>query len=81
MFDKLPFTRKGKWLAIGRLDFNTEGLLILTTSGDIANRMMHPRYGHERGTPCACACEVTDAQLHQLKNGIELEDGLASSPW
>ena len=43
VFDRLPFTRKGKWLAVGRLDFNTEGLLILTTSGDIANRMMHPR--------------------------------------
>ena len=40
VFDKLPFTRKGKWLAVGRLDFNTEGLLILTTSGDIANKMI-----------------------------------------
>ncbi len=78
VFDKLPFTRKGKWLAIGRLDFNTEGLLILTTSGDIANRMMHPRYGHEREYAVRVLGEVTDAQLHQLKNGIELEDGLAS---
>ncbi len=78
VFDKLPFTRKGKWLAIGRLDFNTEGLLILTTSGDIANRMMHPRYGHEREYAVRVLGEVTDTQLHQLKNGIELEDGLAS---
>ena len=78
VFDRLPFTRKGKWLAVGRLDFNTEGLLILTTSGDIANRMMHPRYGHEREYAVRVLGEVTDAQLHQLKNGIELEDGLAS---
>ena len=78
VFDRLPFTRKGKWLAIGRLDFNTEGLLILTTSGDIANRMMHPRYGHEREYAVRVLGEVTDEQLNRLKNGIELEDGLAS---
>ena len=78
VFDKLPFTRKGKWLAVGRLDFNTEGLLILTTSGDIANRMMHPRYGHEREYAVRVLGEVTDAQLKQLTTGIQLEDGLAS---
>ena len=78
VFDKLPFTRKGKWLAIGRLDFNTEGLLILTTSGDIANKMMHPRYGHEREYAVRVLGEVTDAQLKQLTEGIQLEDGLAT---
>lgn len=78
VFDKLPFTRKGKWLAVGRLDFNTEGLLILTTSGDIANKMMHPRYGHEREYAVRVLGEVTDAQLKQLTTGIQLEDGLAS---
>ena len=78
VFDKLPFTRKGKWLAIGRLDFNTEGLLILTTSGDIANKMMHPRYGHEREYAVRVLGEVTDAQLKQLTSGVQLEDGLAT---
>lgn len=78
VFDRLPFTRKGKWLAVGRLDFNTEGLLILTTSGDIANRMMHPRYGHEREYAVRVLGEISDGQIHQLKTGIELEDGLAS---
>ena len=78
VFDKLPFTRKGKWLAVGRLDFNTEGLLILTTSGDIANKMMHPRYGHEREYAVRVLGEVSDAQLKQLTTGIQLEDGLAT---
>ena len=78
VFDRLPFTRKGKWLAIGRLDFNTEGLLILTTSGDLANRMMHPRYGHNREYAVRVMGEVTDAQFQQFKSGIKLDDGMAS---
>src|SRR5699024_8053551 len=48
VFSRLPRIRGAKWLSIGRLDYNTEGLLILTTSGDLANRLMHPRYGAER---------------------------------
>lgn len=78
VFDKLPFTRKGKWVAIGRLDFNTEGLLILTTSGDLANKLMHPRYGHEREYAVRVLGEPTDEQIQELKTGIQLEDGLAS---
>ncbi|CCN20653.1 conserved hypothetical protein [Bordetella bronchiseptica MO211] len=49
VFARLPKLRTGKWLSVGRLDLNTEGLLIFTTSGDMANRIMHPRYGTERG--------------------------------
>jgi 23S rRNA pseudouridine2605 synthase len=48
VFDRLPPMKTAKWLAVGRLDFNTEGLLMLTTSGDLANRFMHPRYSVER---------------------------------
>jgi 23S rRNA pseudouridine2605 synthase len=77
VFDKLPFTRKGKWLAIGRLDFNTEGLLILTTSGDLANRLMHPRYGHDREYAVRVLGDVTDEQMDLLKSGIKLDDGMA----
>ena len=48
VFARLPRIRTGKWLSVGRLDLNTEGLLILTTSGDLANRLSHPRFGAER---------------------------------
>ena len=54
VFARLPKLRTGKWLSVGRLDLNTEGLLIFTTSGDMANRIMHPRYGTDASTPCAC---------------------------
>jgi 23S rRNA pseudouridine2605 synthase len=77
VFDKLPKLRDGKWLAVGRLDFNTSGLLLFTTSGDLANRMMHPRFAVEREYAVRIVGELKPAQLLALKQGIELSDGVA----
>lgn len=78
VFSRLPKMRTGKWVSVGRLDLNTEGLLIFTTSGDLANRLMHPRYGSEREYAVRVLGEVTEEQRQQLLQGIQLEDGLAS---
>jgi 23S rRNA pseudouridine2605 synthase len=77
VFDALPKLRGQKWIAIGRLDFNTSGLLIFTTSGELANRLMHPRFEVEREYAVRVQGEMTPDQMHQMtKDGIELEDGL-----
>jgi 23S rRNA pseudouridine2605 synthase len=77
VFDKLPKVRGQKWIAIGRLDFNTSGLLIFTTSGELANRLMHPRFEVEREYAVRVQGAMTEAQINQaLKQGVELEDGL-----
>ncbi|MDP2247819.1 MAG: pseudouridine synthase, partial [Nitrosomonadales bacterium] len=78
VFDKLPRVKGGKWIAIGRLDINTSGLLIFTTSGELANRFMHPRYEVEREYAVRIFGELTDEQTTQLTHGIELEDGPAN---
>jgi 23S rRNA pseudouridine2605 synthase len=78
VFDRLPTLKSAKWLAVGRLDFNTEGLLIFTTSGDLANRLSHPRYGFDREYAVRVLGELTDEARRQLTEGIELEDGPAS---
>jgi 23S rRNA pseudouridine2605 synthase len=77
VFDKLPRMRGAKWIAIGRLDFNTSGLLIFTTSGDLANRLMHPRFEVEREYAVRLLGELDPQQIAQLKEGVELEDGPA----
>ncbi len=77
VFDRLPLLRRGRWIAVGRLDFNTSGLLLFTTDGDLANRLMHPRYGWEREYVVRVLGELTAEQQRQLTEGIVLEDGLA----
>jgi len=78
VFDKLPPIKTAKWLAVGRLDFNTEGLLLLTTSGDLANRFMHPRYSVEREYAVRVVGELTEGNRQKLLHGVELEDGPAN---
>lgn len=76
VFDKLPRLRDMKWIAIGRLDFNTSGLLIFTTSGDLANRLMHPRFEVEREYAVRVQGRMTSEQMKTVvTEGISLEDG------
>ena len=77
VFARLPRIRTGKWLSVGRLDLNTEGLLILTTSGDLANRLSHPRYGAEREYAVRVLGELGEDAQARLTSGIQLEDGEA----
>ena len=79
VFDKLPPMKTAKWLAVGRLDFNTEGLLMLTTSGDLANRFMHPRYSVEREYAVRVVGELSEGSRQKLLHGVELEDGPANN--
>lgn len=79
VFDKLPKLRGQKWIAIGRLDFNTSGLLIFTTSGELANRLMHPRFEVEREYAVRTQGQLSaEQQAQMLGVGIELEDGRVS---
>jgi len=77
VFDRLPRPRGGKWLAVGRLDFNTSGLLILTNSGELANRMTHPRYEVEREYAVRVLGRLSAEQHERLLSGIQLDDGVA----
>jgi 23S rRNA pseudouridine2605 synthase len=77
VFDKLPVIRSAKWIAVGRLDYNTSGLLIFTNSGELANRLMHPKFEVEREYAVRILGRLKPAQMRQIRKGVQLEDGLA----
>jgi 23S rRNA pseudouridine2605 synthase len=77
IFSRLPKLKQGRWISIGRLDINTSGLLLLTTDGELANRLMHPSKAIEREYAVRVLGTIEEDHLKQLTAGIELEDGSA----
>ena len=77
VFRKLPRLPQGKWQSVGRLDLNTEGLLLFTNSGELANRLMHPRFGLEREYAVRVLGALSEDEKQQLLDGVPLDDGMA----
>ncbi len=77
VFRKLPRLQQGKWQSVGRLDLNTEGLLLFTSSGELANRLMHPRFGLEREYAVRVLGALSNDEKARLLDGVQLDDGMA----
>lgn len=77
VFRKLPRLQQGKWQSVGRLDLNTEGLLLFTSSGQLANQLMHPRFGLEREYAVRVLGALSNEEKQRLLQGVQLDDGLA----
>jgi 23S rRNA pseudouridine2605 synthase len=77
VFRRLPKLQQGKWQSVGRLDLNTEGLLLFTSSGELANNLMHPRFGLEREYAVRVLGPLSKEEKHALLDGVKLEDGIA----
>ena len=78
VFRKLPRLAHGKWQSVGRLDLNTEGLLLFTSSGELANQLMHPRFGLEREYAVRVLGALNNEEKQRLLSGVQLDDGPAS---
>ena len=77
VFRRLPKLHQGKWQSVGRLDLNTEGLLLFTSSGELANNLMHPRFGLEREYAVRVLGSVNKEEKQKLLEGVKLDDGMA----
>ncbi|MCX7248652.1 MAG: pseudouridine synthase [Burkholderiales bacterium] len=77
VFRRLPKLFQGKWQSVGRLDLNTEGLLLFTSSGQLANNLMHPRFGLEREYAVRVLGSLSKEEKQKLLEGVKLDDGLA----
>ncbi len=77
VFRRLPKLHQGKWQSVGRLDLNTEGLLLFTSSGELANNLMHPRFGLEREYAVRVLGALSNDEKQRLLDGVRLDDGMA----
>ena len=73
IFEHLPRVERGRWINVGRLDINTSGLLLFTNHGDLAHRLMHPRYRVDREYAARIFGQVDDDMLARLREGVDIE--------